>query len=66
MSADVEDQAFLGITFDPDYVFPMKGLPLSYLDKMVAKGVDGMDVELDGEEYAAEGADLPAGPQRHP
>ena len=33
------------------YVFPMRGLPLSYLDKMVAKGVDGMDVELDDETY---------------
>jgi choline dehydrogenase-like flavoprotein len=32
-------------------VFPMQGLPLSYLDKMVAKGVDGMDVELDDETY---------------
>ncbi len=52
VSADVEDQAYLGMTFDPDYVFPMKGLPLSYLDKSVAKGVDGMNVELGGEEYA--------------
>jgi choline dehydrogenase-like flavoprotein len=52
VSADVEDQAYLGMTFDPDYVYPMKGLPLSYLDKMVAKDVDGMDVELGGAEYA--------------
>ncbi|HEX8086433.1 MAG TPA: GMC family oxidoreductase [Solirubrobacteraceae bacterium] len=51
VSADVEDQAYLGMTYDPDYVFPMKGLPLSYLDKMVAKDVDGMTVELDGEQY---------------
>jgi len=49
VSADVEDQAYLGITFDEDYVFPMKGMPLSYLDKMVAKDLDGMPVELDGE-----------------
>ena len=49
VSADVEDQAYLGITFDDGYVFPMKGLPLSYLDRMVAKDVDGMSVELDGE-----------------
>ena len=38
VSADVEDQAYLGITFDEDYVFPMKGLPLSYLDQMVGQG----------------------------
>ncbi len=25
-------------------------LPLSYLDQMVAKGIDGTDVELDGEQ----------------
>ncbi|MHB9858932.1 GMC family oxidoreductase [Streptomyces sp. YIM S03343] len=50
VSADVEDQAYLGITFDEDYVYPMKGLPLSYLDQMVAKDVDGMPVELDGEQ----------------
>ncbi|GAA2705897.1 GMC family oxidoreductase [Actinoplanes palleronii] len=50
VSADVEDQSFLGITFDERYVYPMKGLPLSYLDRMVAKDVDGMPVELDGEQ----------------
>ena len=61
VSADVEDQAYLGIDFEPDYVFPMKGLPLSYLDKMVAKGVDGIDVELGGEDVRAEGPALPAG-----
>jgi len=49
VSADVEDQAYLGITFDEGYVFPMKGLPLSYLDQMVAEDLDGMPVELDGE-----------------
>jgi choline dehydrogenase-like flavoprotein len=48
VSGDVEDQAYLGITFDDDYVFPMKGLPLSYLDKLVARDVDGMPIELDG------------------
>ncbi|MFF9276993.1 GMC family oxidoreductase [Streptomyces griseosporeus] len=50
VSADVEDQAYLGITFDEGYVFPMKGLPLSYLDRTVAKDIDGMPVELDGEQ----------------
>ena len=49
VSADVEDQAYLGITFDENYVFPMRGLPLSYLDKMVARDLDGMPIELDGE-----------------
>jgi choline dehydrogenase-like flavoprotein len=51
VSADVEDQAYLGINFPPGYVFPMRGLPLSYLDKLVARDVDGTKVELDGAEY---------------
>lgn len=48
VSADVDDQSYLGITFDEDYVYPMEGLPLSYLDQVVARDVDGMPVELDG------------------
>ena len=32
VSADVADQTFYGITFPPGYVFPMHGLPPSYLD----------------------------------
>ena len=51
VSADVEDQAYLGISFPPGYVYPMRGLPLSYLDKVVASDVDGMPVELGGERY---------------
>ncbi len=50
VSADVEDQSYLGITFDEGYVFPMKGLPLSYLDQMVARDLNGMPVELEGEQ----------------
>ena len=51
VSADVETQTFCGITFEPGYVFPMRGIPHSYLDKIVAKGVDGTKVELAGEQY---------------
>ena len=50
VSADVADQEYLGISFPPGYVFPMRGLPLSYLDQMVGKGVDGTVVDLDGEQ----------------
>lgn len=48
VSADVADQSYLGVEFDEGYVYPMKGLPLSYLDQVVARDVDGMPVELDG------------------
>jgi choline dehydrogenase-like flavoprotein len=49
VSADVEDQAFLGVSYPPGYVFPMRGLPLSYLDQMVAKGIDGTEVDAGGD-----------------
>lgn len=61
VSADVEDQAYLGISFDPGYVFPMRGLPLSYLDRMVARDVDGMEVELDGEAHILKVRAFPQG-----
>lgn len=61
VSGDVDDQAFLGITFDPGYVYPMRGLPASYLDSVVAAGVDGMEVDLDGEVRALKVRTTPQG-----
>jgi choline dehydrogenase-like flavoprotein len=61
VSADVEDQAYLGIAFPPDYVFPMRGLPLSYLDTMVARGVDGTEVDLHGERHTLKVRSFPQG-----
>ncbi len=52
VSADVEEQREIGLPFPDDYVYPMRGMPLSYLDKMVAKGIAGTEVELDGERYS--------------
>jgi choline dehydrogenase-like flavoprotein len=51
VSGDVEDQAYLGTTFPPDYVYPMRGIPPSYLDKLLARDVDGMGIDLDGARY---------------
>jgi choline dehydrogenase-like flavoprotein len=51
VAADIEDQAYLGMTFPPGYVFPMRKMPLSYLDQVVARGVDGMQVDLGGDHY---------------
>ncbi|HEV2634054.1 MAG TPA: GMC family oxidoreductase [Actinocrinis sp.] len=61
VSADVEDQKYLGLTYDEGYVYPMKGLPLSYLDKMVAKDLDGMEVELDGQQHELRVRPFPQG-----
>jgi choline dehydrogenase-like flavoprotein len=51
VSANVEDQEYLGLKFAENYVFPMKGLPLSYLDQQVAKGITGTSVTLDDQSY---------------
>jgi choline dehydrogenase-like flavoprotein len=51
VAANVEDQAYLGITFGPDYVYPMYRIPPSYLDQRVSEAVDGKPVTLDGEPY---------------
>lgn len=52
VSADVEDQNYLGMDFGDDYVFPMRRMPPSYLDKMLARNLDGTEVVLDGETYS--------------
>lgn len=61
VSANVEDQTYLGLQFPKDYVYPMKGLPLSYLDKQVAQGIDGTKVELYGEQYPIKVRPFPQG-----
>lgn len=51
VSAEVEEQAYLGMHFPEGYVFPMHRMPPSYLDQTVARGVDGMRVSLADDEY---------------
>ena len=61
VSADVEDQAYLGITFPPGYEFPMRKMPLSYLDQMVGRGIDGMEVAAGGESHVLKVRSFPQG-----
>lgn len=61
VSADVEHQQFLGMHFEPGYVFPMQELPLSYLDQVVAKGINGTFVELDGAQVELQVRAFPQG-----
>ncbi len=49
VAGDVEQQKELGVTFKKNYVFPMKELPPSYLDKQVRKGLEKQKVSI-GEE----------------
>ena len=51
VSADVEDQGYLGIRFPDGYVYPMRRIPTSYLDQVIGSRLDGTPVTLDGETY---------------
>ncbi|MFF9023631.1 GMC family oxidoreductase [Streptomyces eurythermus] len=59
VAAEVEDQAYLGMYFPKGYVFPMHRMPLSYLDQTVARGVDGMRVNLADDEYTLQVRSFP-------
>lgn len=52
VSGDVEDQTYGGLDFGSDYVYPMHKMPLSYLDQMIAKDLDGTEVTVDGETFS--------------
>jgi len=52
VSGDVEDQAFGGLRFPPDYVYPMHKMPLSYLDQVIAAELDGLEVDVGSETVA--------------
>lgn len=61
VSADVEEQAYLGITFPPGYVYPMHRIPPSWLDRTVARAVDGQRVRLGREEVEIRVRSTPQG-----
>jgi choline dehydrogenase-like flavoprotein len=47
VSGDVEDQKYGGLTFGDDgYVLPMHKMPASYLDQVLARDIDGMEVNV--------------------
>lgn len=48
VSADVEDQAYLGVHFPPDYVYPMRKIPASYSDQTLGRYVNEMEVDVGG------------------
>jgi choline dehydrogenase-like flavoprotein len=61
VSADVADQEYLGVTFPEDYVYPMRRIPPSYLDKTLGQAVDGMVAELVGTQTTLQVRSTPAG-----
>ncbi|MEE4376702.1 MAG: GMC family oxidoreductase, partial [Candidatus Competibacteraceae bacterium] len=61
VSADVEEQRYAGLHFEPDYVYPMHKIPISYLDKAVAKGIDGSKIEIGSETLNLKVHSIPQG-----
>jgi choline dehydrogenase-like flavoprotein len=50
VAGDAAEQAYLGLRFPPDYVYPMHRIPPSYCDQRLAALLDGRPVHLDGED----------------
>ena len=61
VSADVQDQEYLGVTFPPGYVYPMKKIPPSWIDRTLATGIDGMTVQLGPDSIRLQVRSTPAG-----
>ncbi len=60
VSADVADQAHLGVEFPDGYDYPMRRVPPSYSDHLLAKAVDGMQVTVAGQSVALKVRSYPA------
>ena len=59
VSGDVADQSYLGVKFEPGYQYPMKTVPLSWLNRQMKQAVDGMTVSYGGESYPIDVVPLP-------
>lgn len=44
VSANKNEQGYLGITFAPDYNYPMPGIPVSLVDELVEKAMPGFKI----------------------
>lgn len=60
VAADVADQAHLGVTFPEGYDYPMRRIPPSYSDQVLAAAVDRMEVTLSAEKFALKIRSYPA------
>ena len=60
VAADVADQAHLGVTFPAGYDYPMRRIPPSYSDQMLAAAVDGMEVTFGTKQIALKIRNYPA------
>jgi choline dehydrogenase-like flavoprotein len=61
VSADVADQQYLGVRFEPGYEFPMERIPPSWSDQVLGDKVDDMTVHMGGFEKRIRVRSTPAG-----
>ena len=61
VSADVEEQQYLGIKFDDGYVYPMHSLPPSFIDQEMIREIDGTKMKYDGVDYEIKVIRIPVG-----
>lgn len=66
VSADVDDQQLLGVTFRDGYDYPMRRIPPSYADQRLGEAVNGMTVEVGGERRELFVRSTPAGRNSDP
>lgn len=59
VSADVADQAYLGVWFKKGYQYPMRTIPLTWLNRRMREALDGMTVTYGDEEFSIEVVPLP-------
>lgn len=62
VSGNTAEERALGVSFEhDDYVFPMKELPPSYLDKSIRPHIDNFEVQLEGNSYPLKLSTFPQG-----
>ncbi len=60
VSADAADQTHLGVEFPDGYDYPMRRVPPSYSDHLLAQAVDGMQVTVGGQNVELKVRSYPA------
>ncbi|HEY6295631.1 MAG TPA: FAD-dependent oxidoreductase, partial [Streptosporangiaceae bacterium] len=60
VAADAADQSHLGIEFPDGYDYPMRRIPPSYSDQVLAAAVDGMQVTVGGSSFELKVRSYPA------
>jgi choline dehydrogenase-like flavoprotein len=60
VAADAADQAYLGVEFAEGYDYPMRRVPSSYSDEVLAAAADGLEVTVGGERITVKVRNYPA------